>query len=153
MRRIVGNCLIAPVVDDLRDSLEPLQLGVGTKAGAEAMVHAVRQWTQRNTEETNKCLVMLDLRNAFNCVDRAAFLEAIRIFSPGLAPWADVCYSEASWLLFGDKKLKRCRGIQQGDPLGPALFSLAIHSRIVAAKESVNQVYPGELDICIFLSR
>ena len=42
------------------------------------------------------------------------------------------------------------RGVQQGDPLGPALFSLATHERIQQAKSQVARAYTGELDFTVF---
>ena len=40
------------------------------------------------------------------------------------------------------------RGVQQGDPLGPALFALSIHD--ATARETTEQAYPGQLDFTAF---
>eukprot|EP00973_Karenia_brevis_P060508 8415618-Karenia_brevis.AAC.1 len=113
----------------IRDSLEPLQVGVGTKGGAEAVVHVVRQSLGRRRGGRKHALGMLDLSNAFNCVDRSAFRSAVRRVAPGIAPWVDYCYGCRSPLLMDTHRLHSERGIQQGDPLGPALFALAIHEQ------------------------
>ena len=39
------------------------------------------------------------------------------------------------------------RGVQQGDPLGPAFFSLAVHSAILEAKAATDAAMPGALDL------
>ena len=90
-------------------------------------MHAVRQYLGRHSGAGGDVIALLDLKNAFNCVDRSAFREAIRRVAPRLAPWVDVQYGEPTPLFFGDTRLSSERGIQQGDPLGPALFSAAIH--------------------------
>lgn len=88
-RRVVSKALAAEAVEDLRNHLEPLQVGVGSKAGCEAIVHTVRQWLGRNRTNTHKVLASLDLSNAFNCVDRSAFLQETRRVCPRLAPCMD----------------------------------------------------------------
>ena len=52
--------------------------GVGVKAGAEVLVHVARQWLGRNKQDVTKVLAMLDLKNAFNSIDRSAIRLGIR---------------------------------------------------------------------------
>lgn len=149
-RRLTAKCLMSVYGNDLREFLEPIQVGVGTKGGCEATVHTVRQWLCRNAVHKNKVLVTMDLSNAFNCIDRSAVLDSIRRVTPELAPWVDFCYAHDSNLLLGSEKLVSARGVQQGDPLGPALFAVAIQSAIAAAKRQVLDELPGELDWTVF---
>jgi len=53
-------------------------------------------------------------------------LSETRAAFPGLAYWVDWCYNSASVLRFGNHTITSSRGIQQGDPLGPLLFSAAL---------------------------
>ena len=45
---------------------------------------------------------------------------------PGLARWAEWCYIRPSKLFFEGTIIKSEVGVQQGDPLGPLLFALAL---------------------------
>ena len=85
-RRLVGKALSGAVIEELRLLLEPTQLGVGTRGGAEALVHTTRQWLHRNRDDPQKIRVTLDLENAFNSIDRSAVLAAVRRAAPGLTP-------------------------------------------------------------------
>ena len=56
-----------------------------------------------------------------------------------LAPWLDFCYKHRSNQLLGSEVLLSARGIQQGDPLGPLLFSAAIHDAILQSKAEAER--------------
>ncbi len=149
-RRLTAKILAGNVSEKLKEHLEPLQLGVGTRMACEAIVHVVRQWLARHESDRNRCLVKMDLSNAFNCVDRSAVLSSVRRVVPELAPWVDFCYKEASNILLGSDLLRSERGVQQGDPLGPALFALGIHEAVSRTKAAVTQAHANELDLCVF---
>ena len=72
-------------------------------------------------------LVTLDFSNAFNLIDRATFLAECDAHMPGLSRWVHWCYDRPSQLRFGKSIISSEVGVQQGDPLGPLLFSLALH--------------------------
>ena len=90
------------------------------------LVHVTRQWFSRHNGDVDRVLVKLDMENAFNTMDREAMLAAIRSTFPHLAPWADFSYGVHTGLWLDGKQLDSCRGVQQGDPLGPLIFSLAL---------------------------
>ena len=104
-------------------------------------------WTDRQTDrqtelivhhislllESNPDWVILktDLKNAFNSVSRSHLLPEVAKAFPGIYQHVHQMYAGFSPLVFNDGKiahiLRSEKGIHQGDPLGPMLFSVALH--------------------------
>ena len=141
-RRLVGKCILQQIRADARTFFWPAQVGVCVPLGAEVAVHSVRGWVQRHANCSGKVLVKFDFSNAFNTISRQAVLQAAHDHFPGLSRWACWCYGDASRLCFGKTGLPSTGGVQQGDPLGPLLFSAAI--------QSLAQEARGQVDLAVF---
>ena len=150
LRRLCSKVAVELMGSSVNCILEPIQVGVQTKARCEAVIHTTRQWTKSFCDDPDRVLVLLDLSNAFNCLSRGAVLSAVRRHFPWMAPWADTCYRHGSNLLVGGSCIQSRRRVQQGDPLGPSLFSLAVHPSIVEAVRISEAQYPGDLDYKAF---
>lgn len=137
-RRLAAKCCCKAVSETLRDYFQPVQLGFGSKCGCEAAVHALRAFITRKEGEV---LLKVDVRNAFNSVDRGALLTQVKEKTPEIFNFVWQCYSTRSKLLFKNNLLFSSVGCQQGDPLGPALFSLAIHPIINSLNSKFNAWY------------
>eukprot|EP00760_Papus_ankaliazontas_P020344 PhM_4_TR18420/c2_g1_i3/m.85164 len=70
--------------------------------------------------------VKVDCANAFNTVSRQSILAAVAALAPSLGQYAANAYGAHTTLFWGDVRLVSAAGVQQGDPLGPAFFSLAL---------------------------
>ncbi|KAI5645635.1 reverse transcriptase (RNA-dependent DNA polymerase) domain-containing protein [Phthorimaea operculella] len=138
LRRIASKICCKKVLPQLSSRFQPIQLGFGSKGGCEAAVHATRTYLENNSGEV---LIKVDVRNAFNSVDRGALLREIKEFLPALFPFLWQCYAAPSNLIYKDTCIDSTVGCQQGDPLGPAIFSLAIHPIIAKLKSRLNIWY------------
>ena len=84
MRRLFSKLALGEAAQEVAAFLEPCQLGVGVPFGCEAVVHTARQWLGRNEGDAGKVMVMIDMANAFNTLDRSAVRNGVRRLTP---PW------------------------------------------------------------------
>jgi hypothetical protein len=124
LRRLVARAACAAVRDRAAELLAPIQIGIGVSGGAEAAVHAARRFLESSEESVG--LLKLDFVNAFNTVYRTAVVRAVEEHLPELLRLVHCAYGGKSTLLLGEHILDSACGVQQGDPLGPLLFALAI---------------------------
>ena len=113
-----------PVAQALREELRPVQLGVSTSGGCEAAAHAARRYARDC--RYRRVLLKIDMRNAFNSLRRDSFLSVARVRTCGLYNLLWQAYSSPTRLFFGEEGFTSETGIQQGDPIGPALFALSV---------------------------
>ena len=138
-RRLATKVGLKPLSAQLGQELRPVQLGYGTPGGCEAAVHATRHFAAHLKEDS--VAVKLDMRNAFNTVRRDHFLRVAREFAAPLYPLLWQAYSQPTPLYYGTTQIISATGVQQGDPCGPAVFSLAIHPVTKAASCDFNCWY------------
>ena len=70
---------------------------------------------------------MVDASNAFNAINREAFLHNKKILCPSLSTYVNNCYSSLTDLYIqGERSIKSKDGITQGDLTAMAIYALAI---------------------------
>jgi len=138
-RRLAAKVCLRPYISRLCELFQPSQLGVGTPRGCEAAVHATRSFMAQTQGE--KVLPKLDVKNAFNSIRRDKVFQATHTHLPEIYPFIWDCYSSKTSLFHGDFRLDSATGVQQGDPLGPALFAFTIHGVTSKVKSDLNVWY------------
>ena len=142
LRRLTSKCISRSVRYDAFNILSRLQLGVGVPVGCEAIVHAVaRVQEDVDIPPEERWILLLDFSNAFNRIDRGSMFQEVRARIPSVAAWLESCYGAQPILRLGERIILSCCGVQQGDPLGPLGFSLALHPIV----EKIQEQVPGLL--------
>ncbi|KAJ9453302.1 Retrotransposable element SLACS 132 kDa protein [Diplonema papillatum] len=144
LRRLAAKVLMAD--KEVKKAIEKAllgatQTGVGRKAGADAMLTSMRRiGALYMSEGPGKGVVKLDLKNAFNLVDRQSILLAVAEEVPALARYAEAAYGARSQLTFGHEVVWSESGVQQGDPLGPLFFSLVLKKVLERVERGMGEL-------------
>ena len=104
-RRLAGKMAARHASSLLSSELSPVQLGVGTRGGCEALVHAFRQYStsvSQNQSLSTHVAVKLNIKNAFNSILRKIVLSEILKRCPEIYPIAWQAYSTSTPLFIGD---------------------------------------------------
>ena len=114
-----------------------LQLGVGVKGGAEAIMHSTKiSYEKILTSSSSSGILQIDFCNAFYSIKRSEMLKTVASSMPGIAAFTNSCYSLHSQLFYNKFAVSSESGIQQGDPLGPLIFSLTLWPIIEKIQET-----------------
>lgn len=138
-RRLAGKIACFSIRTELAGSLAPIQNGFGVKGGAEAIVHAVREFSMAS-HQSPIAVVKFDYKNAFNEMFRKFLLKEIRNEAPSLFPMMQQAYKDPSDLFYGNVVIQSKRGTQQGDPCASAAFCIGL-KRITHVLSSMLNVW------------
>ena len=129
-RRLAAKALVLNASDNLGRFFHPYQMGVRTMNGSEVIIKAVQHLFTTRANDPNFVIFQADFNNAFNNISRCAFRAEIVRHFPEMAPWVNWCYQEKSYLFVSNREtfetIESTNGAQQGDPLGPLLFAIAL---------------------------
>ncbi|CAM9811271.1 unnamed protein product, partial [Laminaria digitata] len=94
--------------------------------------------------ETDNWLILTDCSNAFNTSKRKAVLEVVANCVPALTPSVAKCYGTRPADVFFRMDSRESRtiacssGVQQADPMGPAMFCLALRQGLKQFRQEVK---------------
>ena len=156
IRQLVCKTVAKQFGEDSQNRTAPFQFALQTKAGTDALVHALRYITDQGEDAV---ITSLDGIGAFDHVKRSAFFTKLyecEELRP-LLPLVTALYGTTSRFLWTDDsgqqhQLEQEEGGEQGCPLMPALYALAQHDALVAANGGLtpddrNFAFLG--DVCI----
>ena len=127
-RRVVAKAICLEMKSQFSDHFSPIQHGVTAEGGVELLVQHIQALLDENADWV--CL-KTDVKNAFNSVSRRHLLEELLSSFPSLYGHAFSMYGNTSLLVYtlGSESLilESQDRVHQGDPLGPALFAIAIN--------------------------
>jgi len=145
-RRLVSKCFMSSIQSAATEYLAPLQLGVGVQGGVEAILHSMNQLAAAPVVGESVAFLLVDFKNAFNCVSREHIFGEVQANFPMLTPWVEFTYGCASHLFIGEESIWSTSGVQQGDPLGPLLFALVLQPVLRKIKDLNEVVLAAYLD-------
>ena len=139
-----GKVFMSVAKDDIQDATGAMQVCAGQPGGCEAAIHAMHDIF---LEEETECLLLVDAKNAFNSINRAAMLENIRRLCPIAYIYAFNCYGvHARLFVVGGKEIFSQEGTTQGDPPAMAFYGIGIMPFLQKLKRSCKTAQIGYAD-------
>ena len=145
IRRILGRAVMTTFRRNILESASGLQLCAGQRAGCEAAVHALNSIF---SEDDSDAILLVDVDNAFNRINRNVMLHNIRIMCPIIATYVINSYSrEARPFISGGEEITSAEGTTQGDPTAMPLYALGSHplSNITTTDNTKYAAYAGDI--------
>jgi hypothetical protein len=84
--------------DEISQIFKGTNFGVGCPGGVEIVAHSLRDVLKKHAK-SDLALLKIDFSNAFNSIDREAFMRATCDVLPTLTRWTEWCYGAPSVLL------------------------------------------------------
>ena len=138
-RRLVAKCLSQQYISEVEKVCAPFQFAMSTRAGTDCVGHAIRAMTDLNPRTT---VLSIDGVGAYDHVFRSSMLRKLHEVGNlrGLLPFVRCVYSQPSTYHWQDEDgtrrvIRQSEGGEQGDPLMPLLFCLAVHDALAEVKE------------------
>lgn len=127
LRRLVGKYVMrTAVAKSVVEGMKPWQCGVSIPGACETVANGLQNWVADNQVSPNWMILQVDLRNAFNCIDRQALLDETSKVAPALAAWATSCYGQHSGPVDqGPRVVKPTRGAARG-PFGAIVLCIDV---------------------------
>eukprot|EP00434_Breviolum_minutum_P028296 symbB.v1.2.025033.t1/scaffold2409.1/size79984/1 len=143
LRRIASRVLARQYAEIFDAATRPFQYALRTRAGTDCLAAILRTAAELDESAT---IVSLDGRAAYDTASRAAMFHKLFEVAPALVPFVRGIYGRTSVFYWWNdqgvrKEILQAEGCHQGDPLAPALYSLAQHQ---ALENASRQLAPGE---------
>ena len=124
LRCIIGKAVMRIVQTDVATAAGPLQFCAGLQGGCEAAVRAMHEVFSCDDTEA---ILPVDTVNSFNSLNRKVALHKLQFICPALATILINTYQSLTRMFVtGSGEISSSEGTTQGDPLGMAMYALAV---------------------------
>ena len=147
LRRLMSKGIMEATKEEATSVLAPQQVAVGVSGGPSKVIIGMRLLLEANP---GWAMVKMDIRNAFNSVDRVAVLEALAahtqlrclvpVFHATLRPESAVFFHGVQDGQPIRAPFRSSAGLQQGDALSSLAMSVVLQNALVAADERLTAV-------------
>ena len=129
LRRIMRKCVTMVIKPDVIDASGSIQVCTGHNSGSEAAIQTMWEIFEHDNSDA---MLLVDVSNAFNALNRAATLHNIRVLCPSIATYAINTYRELSCLfIVGRQELRSSEGTTQGSPLAMSPYAISLQPLIM----------------------
>ena len=143
LRRLVARCLAQTYAPQIHTACKPHQFALSTRAGTEAIVHALTAAAESNPTHT---ILSVDGVGAYDTISRASMLQGLIAVPEAncCLPFVRQFYTAPSTYISHDSagqphSIVQAEGGEQGDPLMPALFSLGQRAALQTVQAELKQ--------------
>ena len=150
-RRLIARTIAQEIGETVQSATAPHQYALKTRTGTECVSHILQTLVESDADAT---IVSIDGIGAFDLVSRNAMLRGLKEMDTGdrVLPFVRRFYGQLSLHIWEDQvgdvqDIHQGEGGDQGDPLMPLLFSLAMHPSLVSTGDLLRE---GEKLFCLF---
>ena len=119
LRHVIGEIVLKLLKKDVLKATGPLQLCAGQDAGIEVAIQAVYEMFNK---ESTEAVLMEATSNAFNAINRKAYLHNTKTICRSMSTYVNNCYSSPTDLYIqGGRSIKSEEGTTQGDTTAMAI--------------------------------
>ena len=142
-RRLIARTIAQESGETVQSATAPYQYALKTRAGTECVSHILQTLVQ---SDANATIVSIDDIGVFDFVSRNAMLRGLKEMDTGdrVLPLVRRFYGQPSLHIWEDKvgdvqDVHQGEGGDQGDPLMPLLFSIAMHPSPVSTGDLLRE--------------
>jgi len=131
--RLLGRVATHESKEEAASFLAPTQMGIGVPDGVGVAAHALQEMAKAAlSPQTDKVLVALDIKSAFNSMFRAAILRSVKEKLPKLTRLFLWAYGEPTDLRdsTGNVMFQSASGVKQGDAAGGLFFNTTFTGKL-----------------------
>ena len=145
VRRLAARAACDVFRADISRACGPFQYAVGKRAGCEVVHKCLTALAEGSPQAV---VLAFDVQNAYNSVPRGVLLAAVARRAPALLPLAHAWLAQPTTHLYWDEGtsghgVRAERGVDQGCPLSPAFFAIAIADALESVHSTLHARAPS----------